>query len=103
MGLNSHRKHGLKGSPRLSSNKGRNKFILITHYFTNMKGGKSTILIIYIDDIILIGDNVSEMNSLKKRLANEFEIKDLGILLYFMVWKLLEINLEFLCHKENVS
>ena len=38
----------------------------------------------YVDDIILIGDNISEMTCLKKRLAKEFEIKDLGPLRYFL-------------------
>ena len=36
------------------------------------------------DDIILIRDNMVEMNYLKKCLAAEFEIKDLGALRYFL-------------------
>ena len=38
----------------------------------------------YVDDIILTGDNILEMACLKKRLAKEFEIKDLGPLRYFL-------------------
>lgn len=45
---------------------------------------KVTVLIIYIDDIILTRDVVMEIERLKKCLATEFEIKDLGSLRYFL-------------------
>ena len=38
----------------------------------------------YVDDIVLTGDNMEEMERLKKYLAAEFEIKDLGALKYFL-------------------
>lgn len=41
-------------------------------------------LIVYVDEIILTGDNIDEMEQLKKSLASEFEIKDLGQLRYFL-------------------
>lgn len=46
--------------------------------------GKIAILIVYVDDIILTGDDIVEMDRLKKNLAKEFEIKDLGALKYFL-------------------
>jgi hypothetical protein len=42
------------------------------------------ILIVYVDDIILTGDYEEELVRLKKLLAKEFEIKDLGYLKYFL-------------------
>ena len=42
------------------------------------------VLIVYVDDIILTGDDVVELDRLKKVLAHEFEIKDLGPLKYFL-------------------
>lgn len=52
--------------------------------FYKHENGKSTILIVCVDDIITTGGNISEIDSLKKKLADEFEIKDLGTLRYFL-------------------
>ena len=49
--------------------------------------GKRTILIVYVDDIILIGDDLDEMEKLKKILGKEFEIKNLGQLNTFLELK----------------
>ena len=47
--------------------------------------GKITILVVYVDDIILIGDDdIVEMDKLKKNLAKELAIKDLSVLKYFL-------------------
>ena len=53
-------------------------------FFNQSRNGKKTILIVYVDDIILTGDNTVEMERLKKILASEFEVKDLGHLHYFL-------------------
>ena len=41
-------------------------------------------LIIYVDDMVIIGNNKEEIRELKKRLFMEFEMKDLGNLKYFL-------------------
>lgn len=46
--------------------------------------GKKAILIVYVDDIIMTGDDVEAIKLLKRDLASEFEIKDLGHLKYFL-------------------
>lgn len=43
-----------------------------------------SILIVYVDDIILTGDYVEEIERLKHFLSREFEIKELGNLRYFL-------------------
>ena len=48
---------------------------------------KITILIVYVDDIILTRDDKPKMEQLKERLAAEFKIKDLGSLRYFLGMK----------------
>ena len=52
--------------------------------FIKYHNSKITILIVYVDDIVVIGDNHEEMARLKKYLATQFEIKDLGKLRYFL-------------------
>ncbi|GMI86678.1 cysteine-rich RLK (RECEPTOR-like protein kinase) 8 [Hibiscus trionum] len=46
--------------------------------------GKMTLLIVYVDDIIITGDNSREIENLKVVLAREFETKELGSLRYFL-------------------
>ena len=60
---------------------------LITCYLLSTHQRKITILIVYIDDIILIGDNFEEMDEIKRLMAMEFEVKDLGTLKFFWEWK----------------
>ncbi|KAM1225355.1 hypothetical protein ACFX2G_045082 [Malus domestica] len=46
--------------------------------------GLLTALIIYVDDMIVMGDDKEEISSLKDYLATEFTMKDLGGLKYFL-------------------
>ena len=45
---------------------------------------KLTVLIVYVNDIIVTSDDQEEIYGLKSLLAKEFEIKDLGNLWYFL-------------------
>ena len=85
--------YGLKQSPRAwfdrftrvvkgqGYNQGQSDHTMFTRH---SEDGKRTILIVYVDDIILTGDNLVEIERLKKVLATEFEVKDLGELRYFL-------------------
>ncbi|XP_070664508.1 uncharacterized mitochondrial protein AtMg00810-like [Malus domestica] len=42
------------------------------------------VVLIYVDDLIVTGDNMSEISALKQYLNHKFAIKDLGILKYFL-------------------
>ncbi|KAM1278709.1 hypothetical protein ACFX2J_030693 [Malus domestica] len=42
------------------------------------------VVLIFVDDLIVTGDNMSEINTLKQYLNNKFAIKDLGTLKYFL-------------------
>nr|ABE88097.1 Reverse transcriptase (RNA-dependent DNA polymerase) [Medicago truncatula] len=43
-----------------------------------------TILLVYVDDVILAGDTLSEFNTIKGVLHDAFKIKDIGQLKYFL-------------------
>ena len=53
-------------------------------FFKQSNDGRMTILIVYVDDIILTGDDTREVERLKKVLVIEFEVKDLGQMQYFL-------------------
>ncbi|RDY03252.1 Copia protein, partial [Mucuna pruriens] len=46
--------------------------------------GKLTLLLVYADDMIVIGDDEIEKLTLKEKLATQFEMKELGKLKYFL-------------------
>lgn len=48
------------------------------------KSGKQAVLIVYVDDMVITGDDEVEIGNLKKRLKAEFKVKDLGELRYFL-------------------
>nr|XP_016436687.1 PREDICTED: uncharacterized mitochondrial protein AtMg00810-like [Nicotiana tabacum] len=56
--------------------------------FTKRSGASLVILAVYVDDIILIGTDLSEIFALKSFLHDQFKIKDLGLLNYFLGIKL---------------
>nr|XP_027186543.1 uncharacterized protein LOC113784530 [Cicer arietinum] len=43
-----------------------------------------TVILVYVDDLLLAGDNLAEINSVKTSLQTIFSIKDLGVLKYFL-------------------
>uniref|UniRef100_A0A6N2KJR5 Reverse transcriptase Ty1/copia-type domain-containing protein n=1 Tax=Salix viminalis TaxID=40686 RepID=A0A6N2KJR5_SALVM len=52
--------------------------------FIKHREGKTTALIVYVDDMVLTGDDIEEREALQRFLASKFEMKDLGQLKYFL-------------------
>ncbi|CAJ2655096.1 unnamed protein product [Trifolium pratense] len=85
--------YGLKQSPRAWFEKftysmkkqgyiqGQADHTLFTKF---SQDGKIAVLIVYVDDIVLTGDDIVEMARVKEKLALDFEIKDLGSMRYFL-------------------
>ncbi|PNX73271.1 pentatricopeptide repeat-containing protein mitochondrial-like [Trifolium pratense] len=85
--------YGLKQSPRAWFEKftqsmkkqgyiqGQADHTLFTKF---SKDGKIVVLIVYVDDIVLTRNDIVEMGRVKKKLAIDFEIKDLGSMRYFL-------------------
>lgn len=63
--------------------------------------GKSIILILYVDNIILTNDDVEEMGKMKKNLSFEFKIKDLGQLRYFHRMEIAKSNKRIIMSQQN--
>ena len=84
--------YGLKQSPRVWF--GRFKEAMTKYgfrqsnsdhtLFLKKRDEKITCLIIYVDDMIITGDDTEEIERLKGSLFQEFEMKDLGNLKYFL-------------------
>lgn len=84
--------YGLKQSPRAWFDRFR-RAVCDTGYtqcngdhtvFYKHKGSFITIMAVYVDDIIITGDDVEEIKFLKESLGKAFEVKDLGPLRYFL-------------------
>jgi hypothetical protein len=84
--------YGLKQSPRAWFDRFRQSMLERGYIQSNAnhtlfyKHGtcKITILIVYVDGIVITGDDYAEILNLKKYLALEFEVKDLGQLKYYL-------------------
>ncbi|CAN1319888.1 Retrovirus-related Pol polyprotein from transposon TNT 1-94 [Linum perenne] len=55
-----------------------------TLFISHLPNNKIVILIVYVDDIIVTGNDEAGIKEIKMKLATEFEIKDLGVLRYFL-------------------
>ncbi|XP_048427877.1 uncharacterized mitochondrial protein AtMg00810-like [Pyrus x bretschneideri] len=52
--------------------------------FIKYREDKVTLLIIYVDDMVVIGDDTEEIKRLQGYLSSEFDMKDIGGLKYFL-------------------
>ncbi|KAK1418428.1 hypothetical protein QVD17_27572 [Tagetes erecta] len=52
--------------------------------FIKNSGSNIVVALVYVDDIIITGDSLNEINAVKQLLNSKFMIKDLGLLKYFL-------------------
>ncbi|XP_019225022.1 PREDICTED: uncharacterized protein LOC109206638 [Nicotiana attenuata] len=71
--------------------------------FTRSSGSSLVILAVYVDDIILTGTDLSEISSLKGFLHEQFRIKDLGSLNYFLGIEVLYCDSGVLLHQKKFT
>ncbi|XP_020972603.1 uncharacterized protein LOC107627359 [Arachis ipaensis] len=72
---------------RLSGFLQQHDFIKSSHdhsFFTKHTNNGLAVILVYVDDLILFGDNMVEIETIKKALDAEFSIKDLGKLKFFL-------------------
>jgi hypothetical protein len=89
--------YGLKQSPRAWFDRFRQSMLKRGYIQSNVDHtlfykhatSKIAILIVYVDDIVITGNDIAEIVDMKKYLAQEFEIKDLEQLKYFFELKYL--------------
>jgi hypothetical protein len=48
-------------------------------YFRRIENGSYIILLLYVDDMLVVGYNMHDINVLKNKLSNSFALKDLGV------------------------
>ncbi|GJU46289.1 ribonuclease H-like domain-containing protein [Tanacetum coccineum] len=64
-------------------------YMTLPQGYESVKEGKVSLLV-YVDDIVIIGNNDKEIDEFKKFLSSKFLIKDLGKLKYFLGIEILE-------------
>ena len=84
--------YGLKQSPRAWFGRFTKSMIDFGYHqsnsdhtlFLKKQQGKITALIVYVDDMVVTGNDPEERKALQNHLSKEFEMKDLGPLKYFL-------------------
>ncbi|XP_070003380.1 uncharacterized protein [Nicotiana sylvestris] len=67
--------------------------------FLKSTGSSHTVLVVCIDNILLAGDDIFELDVVKAFLDAQFKIKDLGSIHYFLGLEVTKVDTEFHCQK----
>ncbi|GJZ90439.1 putative RNA-directed DNA polymerase [Tanacetum coccineum] len=65
-------------------------------------GSIMVVVLIYVDDVIITGNNLTKIQETKKQLDGEFNIKDLGLLKYFIGMELAKTKDGLVLSNENI-
>lgn len=61
-----------------------------------------TVILVYLDDLLLVGNSLAEFNTIKSVLHKKFSIKDLGLLKYFLGLEIARSSLVIsLCQRKD--
>ncbi|XP_075079980.1 uncharacterized protein LOC142165297 [Nicotiana tabacum] len=69
--------------------------------FTKLYDGCLTVVVVYVDDILVSKDSLSEIDSLKRFLDAQFKIKDLGEIHYFLGLEVVKQSSGFLINQHK--
>jgi len=64
---------------------------MIIPFFSKQQGQSIVLLVVYMNDIVVIGNNLEEVTTLKAFLDDKFKFGDLGELNYFLGMKIIKV------------
>lgn len=56
--------------------------------YVNKNGGNMLLVVLYVDDLIFLDSNDQMIEEFKGTMTREFEMTDLGLMRFFLVWRL---------------
>ena len=62
-------------------------------YYVKFFDNSYIILLLYVDDMLIIGSSIEEINNLKKQLSKQFAMKDLGAVKQILGMRIIETRL----------
>ncbi|XP_059289100.1 uncharacterized mitochondrial protein AtMg00810-like [Lycium ferocissimum] len=71
--------------------------------FSKMSSSLSLLLAVYVDDILLEGDDDYEISALKNFLDAQFKIKDLGCVHYFLCLEVPKVPLRYVVNQHKYT
>ena len=103
--------YGLKQAPRAWNTRidtyfKDNGYKQCTHehaLYTKKSGGNVILVVLYVDDLIFSGNNDEMIEEFKSTMTREFEIKNLRLLKFSLVWRLNKERQVFLYHRRNMQ